>query len=138
MENQCGASFSGNLYQINYCEEGTRNISIVWRGIITSITIDCTTLSSRHCGIFMWTLTLTILFLTSFWHLYFCLNIKQQWVPWFLSILAPILGVLMAFQGLLNLLSMREPNHFQGQEKRVFRWNLPSHPNQREMEKFSF
>lgn len=41
MENRCGTSFSGNLYQINYCEGGTRDRSIVWLGVITNITIDC-------------------------------------------------------------------------------------------------
>ena len=51
MENQCGTSFSGNLYQINYCEGGTRDRSIVWLGVITNVTIDCAALSSRHWGI---------------------------------------------------------------------------------------
>lgn len=92
MENRCRTSFSGNLYQINYCEGGTSNRSIVWLGVITNITIDCTTLSSRHWGIFMWTQILTVLLLPSFWHLYFHLNIKQQSSLWFWSTLAIILG----------------------------------------------
>lgn len=133
MENQCGTSFSGNLYQINYCEEGTGNISIVWRGVITNITIDCTALSSRHWKFYVNTdLDCTC---TSLWHLYFHLNIKWQWPLWFLSTLAIILGILMAFQGLLNLLSVREPDLFQGPEELVFTWNQPSHPNQRMMKK---
>lgn len=131
MENQYGTTFSGNLYQINYCEEGTSNISIVWLGVITNITIDCIALSSRHCGNFMWTPILTIFLLPSFWPLYFCLNIKRQWILCFLSTLAIIFGVLMAFQGLLNLLSVGEPNPFQGQEELTCQWNQPRHPNQR-------
>lgn len=52
-------------------------------------------------------------------------------VGFFLSTLAIIFGVLMAFQGLLNLLSVGEPNPFQGQEELTCQWNQPRHPNQR-------
>ena len=114
MENQYGTSVTGNLYHINYCEEGTRNTSIGSLGVMTNVTIDCTALGSRHRGSFIWTPRLPVLLLPSFWHLYFGLNIKQRW---FLSTLAIILGVLMAFQGLLQLLSVGEPTYFQGQEK---------------------
>lgn len=118
MENRCRTSFSGNLYQINYCEGGTSNRSIVWLGVITNITIDCTALSSRHWGIFTWIQILTVLLLPSFWHSYFHLNIKQQSSLWFWSTLAS---------------SLVHP--FQGQEELIFKWNQPSHENWRKTKK---
>lgn len=129
MENQCQTSFSGNLDRINYCEGGTSNISIAWLGVIINITIDWTALSSGHCRIFMWTPVLTIPLIPSFWHLFFHLNIKQQWILWFWPTLAIILGVLTVFQDLRNLLCIREnQTPFQSQEELVLKWNQPSHP----------
>lgn len=125
MENQYGTSVTGNLYQINYCEEGTRNTSIVWLGVMANVTIDCTALSSRHWKFYVNSTpdyTFTSFFLAFvFWSEYQTMRV--------LSTLAIILGVLMAFQGSLQSLSVGESTSFQGQEKLVFQWNQPSHPN---------
>lgn len=45
MENRYEASFSGNLCQMNYSEKGSRTVSAVCIGVMTTITVACTTLS---------------------------------------------------------------------------------------------
>lgn len=80
----------------------------------------------QGCGIFIWTLIVATCLLTSFWHLNFRLNIKPQWILWFPSTLVIILSILMAFQGLVNALSVWKPNPLQGQENWFPHWTRPA------------